>query len=78
MQKGGKQMEGLTLSQEMSKRGITIADVAKKINKARETTILKIDGIRDFKLNELVALADLLEMSIEETIKVILVDRNDK
>lgn len=78
MQKGGKQMEGLTLRQEMSKRSITIADVAKKINKARETTTLKIDGIRDFKLNELVALADLLEMSIEETIKVILVDRNDK
>lgn len=71
-------MEGLTLRQEMSKRGITIADVAEKINKARETTTLKIDGIRDFKLNELVALADLLEISVEEIIKVILVDRNDK
>ena len=71
-------MEGLTLRQEMSKRDITIADVAEKINKARETTALKIDGIRDFKLSEIVALADLLEMSVEETIKVILVDRNDK
>lgn len=67
-------MEGLKLRQEMAKKGKTIQDVANAIGKSRETATLKIDGIRDFKLGEIVTLAGVLSLSTEDTLGIILAD----
>lgn len=67
-------MEGLKLRQEMAKKGKTIQDVADAIGKSRDTAALKIDGIRDFKLGEIVTLAGVLGLSTEDTLGIILAD----
>lgn len=68
-------MEGLKLRQEMAKKGLTIKDVSKAIGKSRDTTTLKIDGVRDFKLGEIIAIAGLLKLDIEETLSIIMSDK---
>lgn len=70
-------MEGLRLRQEMAKKGKTIQDVANAIGKSRETAALKIDGIRDFKLGEIVTLAGVLGLSTEDTLGIILADSKE-
>ena len=70
-------MEGLRLRQEMAKKGKTIQDVANAIGKSRETATLKIDGIRDFKLGEIVTLAGVLDLSTEDTLGIILEDSRE-
>ena len=70
-------MEGLKLRQEMAKKGKTIQDVANAIGKSRETATLKIDGIRDFKLGEIVILAGVLGLSTEDTLGIILADNRE-
>lgn len=70
-------MEGLKLRQEMAKKGKTIQDVANAIGKSRETATLKIDGIRDFKLGEIVTLAGVLGLSTEDTLGIILADNRE-
>lgn len=70
-------MEGLRLRQEMAKKGKTIQDMADAIGKSRDTAALKIDGIRDFKLGEIVALAGVLGLSTEDTLGIILADSRE-
>ena len=70
-------MEGLRLRQEMAKKGKTIQDVANAIGKSRDTAALKIDGIRDFKLGEIVTLAGVLGLSTEDTLGIILADSKE-
>jgi len=70
-------MEGLRLRQEMAKKGKTIQDVADAIGKSRDTAALKIDGIRDFKLGEIVTLAGMLGLSTEDTLGIILADSRE-
>ena len=70
-------MEGLKLRQEMAKKGKTIQDVANAIGKSRDTATLKIDGIRDFKLGEIVTLAGVLGLSTEATLGIILEDSRE-
>ena len=70
-------MEGLRLRQEMARKGKTIQDVADAIGKSRETATLKIDGIRDFKLGEIVTLAGVLGLSTEDTLGIILADNRE-
>ena len=70
-------MEGLRLRQEMAKKGKTIQDVADAIGKSRDTAALKIDGIRDFKLGEIVTLAGVLGLSTEDTLGIILADNRE-
>lgn len=68
-------MEGLKLRYELAKRGKTIEDVAAALEKSRETTTLKVDGLSDFKLNEIAVLAGVLDIPIEDTLGVILEDK---
>ena len=70
-------MEGLRLRQEMARKGKTIQDVANAIGKSRDTAALKIDGIRDFKLGEIVTLAGVLGLSTEDTLGIILADSRE-
>lgn len=70
-------MEGLRLRQEMAKKGKTIQDVANAIGKSRDTAALKIDGVRDFKLGEIVTLAGVLGLSTEDTLGIILEDSRE-
>lgn len=59
-------------------KGMTAGDLADKIGMSRQSISYKMNNIREFRVKEIIAISDALNLTLEEKEAIFFADKVDK
>lgn len=59
-------------------KGITAGDLADRIGMSRQSISYKMNNIREFRVKEIIAISDALNLTLEEKEAIFFADKVDK